>query len=175
MKLRFLALLALVALAFSFASCKKDENPEAPPTTVITLPFNITSEQLTKLDMTLEELGKAYEDYKDGKVLWVFADNSVFFVAKDTKHVAILDLEGEGEQRHVKEIELINNMESACTGSNLEQLRDGMTADAVIRTVGIPDSVTSKGYFIYRINDTVFYRLVWDEYNHLSDGQHCTD
>ena len=174
MKLRFLALLLLAALAFSLASCKKDEAPPEEPT-VIMLPFSITDEQLTELDTTLEELGQAYQDYKDGKLLWVFADNAVFFVAKDTKFVAMLELEGEGEQRHVVKIELFNNKESACTGSNLEQLPDGMTANAVIRTVGMPDSVSSNGSFIYRINDTVSYRLLWDEYNHLSDVQHHTN
>ena len=60
---------------------------------------------------------------------------------------------------------------SELTRAQLEQLPDGMTLDAAIKTAGMPDAVTSKGYFVYRIDDTSVIHLVWNEYHNLCDVQ----
>ena len=170
MKLRCLALLLLTVLAFSLVGCnKQQDDPPAPK--VITLPFHITDEQLEDLGMTLEELGAAYQNYKDGKVLWVLVRDYVYFTVKDGSYIARLDLEGEGQERHVKDLHLITNKRDKCTAQQLEQLPDGMTLDAAIKTAGMPDAVTSKGYFVYRIDDTSVIHLVWNEYHNLCDVQ----
>ena len=172
MKLRCLALLLLAALAFSLVSCNKEPEEPATPPTVITLPFQITDAQLAELEMTLEELGAAYQDYKDGKVPWVLSGDYVYLTVKDDgSSLARLELAGEGQERHVKELHLHPNKRSECSGSKLEQLPDGMTLDVVIKTVGMPDELTSNGSFVYRIDSSTVYHLVWDEYNHLTDVQ----